>query len=186
MHFFQLLLGHLTNLDQTLQVASVDKTYQKLSPLRHTWWPWWCNTFSCFTIKPSSHYNFHIQFAIYSKLLKYVEGLVLNIYTWQTPMAACPDVHGLRGPVHCCLQLQFVLLGFFGFFLFFCLDSNKWIYSVKMHSENEMEWHDKLNSMNELYFWIHHPPLKVSLKQVSYIIVCYSCSHITEQYYGYS
>ena len=28
-------IGHLTNFHQTLQVASVDKTYQKLSPMSH-------------------------------------------------------------------------------------------------------------------------------------------------------
>ena len=42
--------------------------------------------FWCFTIKPSTHYNFYIQFAIYSKLLKHVEGLALNTSTWHNLM----------------------------------------------------------------------------------------------------
>ena len=80
---FQLLLGHLTDLHQTLQVASVDKT------------------------KSSSHHKFHIKFAIYSKLLKHVEGVALNTSTWQIHTAACPDMRGLQRTVHYCLQLQF-------------------------------------------------------------------------------
>ena len=100
-YFFKLLLGHLTDLQQNLQVASVDKTYQKLSPISHLV----VRSISRFAIKPSTHYNFHIQFAIYSKLLEHVEGLALNTSTWHTPMAACPDARGLRGPIHRCLQL---------------------------------------------------------------------------------
>ena len=60
-------------------------------------------------MKPSSHYNFHNQFIIYSKLLKHVQGVVQNTSMWHTPMAACPDARGLRWPVHCCLQHQFKL-----------------------------------------------------------------------------
>ena len=56
--------------------------------LRHTCWS---NPFWCFAIKPSTHYNFHIQFSIYSKLLKHGKGLALNTSTWHTPTAACPD-----------------------------------------------------------------------------------------------
>uniref|UniRef100_A0A671UBJ5 C-type lectin domain-containing protein n=1 Tax=Sparus aurata TaxID=8175 RepID=A0A671UBJ5_SPAAU len=63
-------------------MGSVDKTYQKLSPTSHRVARW------CFAIKPSSHYNFHMQFAIYSKLLKHVEGVALNTSTQHIPTAA--------------------------------------------------------------------------------------------------
>ena len=65
----------------------------------------WRAPFWCFAIKQSTHFNFHIQFAIYSKLLKHVDGLALNTSTWHNLTAACPDTRGLWGPVHCCLQL---------------------------------------------------------------------------------
>ena len=55
--------------------------------------------------KTSTHYNFHIHFAIYSKLLRHVEGLALNTSAWHTPTAACADALGLRGPIYGCLQL---------------------------------------------------------------------------------
>ena len=42
------------------------------------------NTYLHIAIKPSTQYTLHIQFAIYSKLLKHVEGLALNTSMWHT------------------------------------------------------------------------------------------------------
>ena len=80
MYFFQLLLGHLTD----LQVASVDTTYQKLSPTTHLL----AHSILMFPHKPSTQYGLQIQFAIYSKLLKHVQGLALKTSTRHTPTAA--------------------------------------------------------------------------------------------------
>ena len=77
--------------------SSICGKHIKSFDLHHTWWG---GPFLCFAIKPSTHYNFHIQFAIYSKLLKHAQGLALNTFMWHNPMAACPNTCGLWGPVH--------------------------------------------------------------------------------------
>ena len=52
----------------------------------HLCYTWWRGPFWCFAMKSSTHYNFHIQSAIYSKLLKRVEGLAQNTSTQHAPM----------------------------------------------------------------------------------------------------
>ena len=76
-YFFELLPGDFTDLHDTLYTATMD----------------------------SPDNNFQVQFAIYFKLLKHVEGLVLNTSMRHTQTAACSDAPGLQGPVHHCLQL---------------------------------------------------------------------------------